>query len=60
MDTPADRLLPVLQANSFNLLLAAHDMSAATLCMIMRFLKKEPDALCQLRAEQAQVRQLTS
>ena len=45
----------VLQDNCLNLLLAAHDMSAATLCMIMRYLKKEPETLRQLQAEQAQV-----
>lgn len=44
-----------VQDNSFNLLFAAYDPSAAALCAVLRYLKLQPDALCQLRAEQAQV-----
>lgn len=45
----------MLQDNCLNLLFAAHDPTAATLAMLLRFLKQKPHVLQELRAEQQQV-----
>ena len=45
----------VLQDVTFNLLFAGHDTTAATLTLMLRYLKEEPTVLQKLRDEQKQV-----
>lgn len=45
----------ILQDVTFNLLFAGHDTTAATLTLMLRYLKQEPAVLQKLRDEQKQV-----